>query len=168
MTALTLRVIWKDPPVTLHEICNIFPKFQKHLLYMATSTLPQILQEAAVTICSEKFQCPSHVQRTWGGLFKNRWGGGSIIQCMGKYGERDSLEKGKYVANSCTAARVNLYYNCYFGSGTEILMAVCSSWIFFQELFLERELHISINRRFIFSGDSFLGGNSTPLGLHLL
>ena len=92
MTALTLRVIWKDPPVTLHEICNNFPKFQKHLLYMATSTLPQILQEAAVTICSEKFQCPSHVQRTWGGLFKNRWGGGSIIQCMGKYGERDSLE----------------------------------------------------------------------------
>ena len=27
---------------------------------MATSTLPQILQEAAVTICSEKLGCPSH------------------------------------------------------------------------------------------------------------
>ena len=26
---------------------------------MATSTLPQHLQEAAVTICSEKFGCPS-------------------------------------------------------------------------------------------------------------
>ena len=26
---------------------------------MATSTLPQNLQEAAVTICSEKFRCPS-------------------------------------------------------------------------------------------------------------
>ena len=26
---------------------------------MATSTLPQNLQEAAVTICSEKFGCPS-------------------------------------------------------------------------------------------------------------
>ena len=59
MTALTLRVIWKNPPVTLHEICKIFPKFQKHLLYMATFTLPQNLQEAAVTICSEKFGCPS-------------------------------------------------------------------------------------------------------------
>ena len=59
MTALTLRVIWKNPPVTLHENCKIFPKFQKHLLYMATSTLPQNLQEAAVTICSEKFGCPS-------------------------------------------------------------------------------------------------------------
>ena len=59
MTALTLRVIWKNPPVTLHEICKIFPKFQKHLLYMATSTLSQNLQEAAVTICSEKFGCPS-------------------------------------------------------------------------------------------------------------
>ena len=58
MTALTLRVIWKNPPVTLHEICKIFPKFQKHL-YMATSILPQNLQEAAVTICSEKFGCPS-------------------------------------------------------------------------------------------------------------
>ena len=59
MTSLTLRVIWKNPPVTLHKICKIFPKFQKHLLYMATSTLPQNLQEAAVTICSEKFGCPS-------------------------------------------------------------------------------------------------------------
>ena len=59
MTALTLRVIWKNPPVTLHEICKIFPKFQKYLLYMATSTLPQNLQEAACTICSEKFGCPS-------------------------------------------------------------------------------------------------------------
>ena len=66
MTALTLRVIWKNPPVTLHEICKIFPKFHKffqnfpkHLLYMTTSTLPQNLQEAAVTICSEKFGCSS-------------------------------------------------------------------------------------------------------------
>ena len=49
MTALTLQVICKNPPVTLHEIC----KFQEHLLFMATSTLPQNLQEAAVIICSE-------------------------------------------------------------------------------------------------------------------
>ena len=26
MTALTLWVIWKNPPVTLHEICKIFSK----------------------------------------------------------------------------------------------------------------------------------------------
>ena len=36
-----------------------FPKFQEHLLFMATSTLPQNLQETAVTICSEMFGCPS-------------------------------------------------------------------------------------------------------------
>ena len=38
---------------------KIFPKFQEHLLFMATSTLTQNLQEAAVKICSEKFGCPS-------------------------------------------------------------------------------------------------------------
>ena len=36
-----------------------FPKFQEHLLFMATSTLLQNLKEAAVAICSEKFRCPS-------------------------------------------------------------------------------------------------------------
>ena len=64
MTALTLRVIWKNPPVTLHEICKIFPKFQKHLLHMVTSTLLQNLQEAVVTICSEEFECPSQESLT--------------------------------------------------------------------------------------------------------
>ena len=59
MTALTLRVIWKNSPVTLHEIYKFFLKFQERLLNMATSTLPQNLQEEAVTICSEKFGCPS-------------------------------------------------------------------------------------------------------------
>ena len=59
MTSLTLQVIWKNPQVTLNEICKVFPKFQKHLLYLATSTLLQNLQKAAVTICSEKFGCPS-------------------------------------------------------------------------------------------------------------
>ena len=49
MTASNFWVICKNPPVTLHE----------HLLYMATSTLPENLQEAAVTICSEKFGCLS-------------------------------------------------------------------------------------------------------------
>ena len=38
---------------------KFFPKFQEHLLFMATSTLPQNLEEAAVTICSEKFGYPS-------------------------------------------------------------------------------------------------------------
>ena len=52
MAALTLRVIWKNPLVTLNEICKIFPKFEKHLI----------------------------------------------------------LGKGKYLANSYTAARVNVYY----------------------------------------------------------
>ena len=36
-----------------------FPKFQENILFMATSTLPQNLQEAAFAICSEKFKCPS-------------------------------------------------------------------------------------------------------------
>ena len=59
MTALTLQVICKNSPVTLHEICKNFSKISRTLLFMATSTLPQNLQEAAVTICSEKFGCPS-------------------------------------------------------------------------------------------------------------
>ena len=41
------------------KFVKFFPKFQEHLLFMATFTLPQNLQEAAVTICSEKFGCPS-------------------------------------------------------------------------------------------------------------
>ena len=57
MTALTLRVIWKNPPVTLYEIRKVFSKISRTPLIMAT--LPQNLQEAAVTICSENFGCPS-------------------------------------------------------------------------------------------------------------
>ena len=41
------------------KFVKVFPKFQEHLLYMATSTLPQNLLETAVKICSEKFGCPS-------------------------------------------------------------------------------------------------------------
>ena len=40
-------------------VVKIFPKFQEHSLFMATSTLPQNLQEAVVTICPEKFGCTS-------------------------------------------------------------------------------------------------------------
>ena len=36
-----------------------FPKFQENILFMATSSLPQNLQEATFAICSEKFGCPS-------------------------------------------------------------------------------------------------------------
>ena len=54
MTSLTLRVIWENPSVTLHEICKNFSKISRIPLFMANSTLPQNLQEAAVTICSEK------------------------------------------------------------------------------------------------------------------
>ena len=96
--------------------------------------------------------------RTWGGFFKIWWGGWSFSQCMGKHGGRDSLEKGKYLANSYTTATVNVnyklssFFQCYFRSVTEILMAVCSFWIFFQESSPERGLYISMNGRFIFSG----------------
>ena len=41
------------------KFINFFLKFQERFLNMATSTLPQNLQEEAVTICSEKFGCPS-------------------------------------------------------------------------------------------------------------
>ena len=41
------------------KLVKTFPKFREHLLFMATSTLPQNLQGAAVTMCSEKFGCPS-------------------------------------------------------------------------------------------------------------
>ena len=59
MTALTLQVIWKNPPVALHEICKNCSKISRTILFRATSALLQNLQEAAVTICSEKFGCPS-------------------------------------------------------------------------------------------------------------
>ena len=45
-----------------------------------------------------------------------------------------------------------VFFQCYFRSETEILMEVCSFWIFFQESFLEMGLHISMNERFIFRG----------------
>ena len=90
------------------------------------------------------------------------------------YGEvwgRGSLEKGKYLANSYSAARVNVYhklsgfFQCYFRSGTAILMAVCSFWIFFQESFFESGLHISMNGRFIFSGGFVFKWRGHPTGV---
>ena len=64
---------------------------------------------------------------------------------------RESLEKGKYLPNSYNAAIVNVnyklssFFQCYFKSGTEILMTVWE--FFFQESFLERGFHISMNGR---------------------
>ena len=118
---------------------KFFPKFQEHLLLMATSTLPQNLQETSVTICSEKFGCLSQeslpkfkehlflmtafkvttcaenkgrtLQKLVGwrelqSMYGEVWG----KKEKREYGARDSLEKGKYLANSYTAARVNVYY----------------------------------------------------------
>ena len=57
--------------------------------------------------------------------------------------EGNSLEKGKYLANSYNATKVNVYYKLsiffpqsYLRSRTEILSAVCSFWIFSRNHFL--------------------------------
>ena len=78
-------------------------------------------------------------------------------------GERKSLEKEKCLGNSYTAARV--FFQCCFRSGTEILMAVCSFWIFFLESFLERGFHISMNGKFIFSGRFIFRWRGHPIGV---
>ena len=74
---------------------------------MATSTLLQNLEEAAATMCSEKFGYPSqeslpkfkehlflmtavkvyHIRRKHGEGLKNWWGGGSFSQCIRSMGE---------------------------------------------------------------------------------
>ena len=59
MTALTLRVISKNPAVTLHEICKDFSKISRTPLKHGHFHIAANLQEAAITICSEKFGCPS-------------------------------------------------------------------------------------------------------------
>ena len=56
MTALTLQVICKNPPVTLHEICKNLSKISKTSLIHGHF---RIATKSAVTICSEKFGCPS-------------------------------------------------------------------------------------------------------------
>ena len=57
------------------------------------------------------------------------------------------------------------FFQCYFRSGTEILMAVCSFWIFVQESFLEKGVHISMNGRFIFSGGFIFRWRGHPIGV---
>ena len=56
MTAFTLQVICKNPPVTLHEICKNLSKISKTPLIHGHF---RIATKSAVTICSEKFGCPS-------------------------------------------------------------------------------------------------------------
>ena len=76
---------------------------------------------------------------------------GGLPKKRKKVDTRESLEKGKYLPNSYNAATVNVnyklssFFQCYFKSGTEILLTV---WKFsFQESFLERRFHISMNER---------------------
>ena len=59
MTALSLQVICKNPPVSLHEIDKFFSKISRTSLIHGHIELLQNLQEAAATICSEKVGCPS-------------------------------------------------------------------------------------------------------------
>ena len=61
-----------------------------------------------------------------------------------------------------------VFSQCYFRSRKEILMEVCSFCIFFHESFIERGLHISMNRRFIFSGGLIFRWSGHPIELHLL
>ena len=56
MTAFTLQVICKNPRVTLHEICKNLSKISKTPLIHGHF---RIATKSAVTICSEKFGCPS-------------------------------------------------------------------------------------------------------------
>ena len=67
-------------------------------------------------------------------MYERVWGGEGLPKKRKKGDLRDSLEKGKYLANSYNAATVNVNYKlssfsqCYFKNGTEILMTV---WEFF-------------------------------------
>ena len=97
---------------------------------MTTSTLPQNLQEAAVTICSEKFGCPSqeslpkfkeylflmiafkvyHMCRKHGEPLQKLVAWRELQSICGWVWGKESLEQGNYLVNSYTAARVNVYY----------------------------------------------------------
>ena len=59
------------------------------------------------------------------------------------------------------------FFQRYFRSRSEILMAVCLQLLefFFQELFLERGLHISMTGRFIFSGWFIFSWRGHPIGV---
>ena len=61
-----------------------------------------------------------------------------------------------------------VFFQCYFRSGTEILMAVCSLWFFCRNHLLRGDFIFQWMGGSHSVGDSFLGGEGTPLGLHLL
>ena len=63
-----------------------------------------------------------------------------------------------------------VFFQCYFRSRTEILMAVCLQLLeFFSRNYFLRGDFIFQRLEGSFSvGDLFLGGEGTPLGLHLL
>ena len=90
--------------------------------------------------------------------------------CGGAWGE-DSLEKGKYLANSYTVAfqlknvvklQVTQFFSNVILQVEQILMVVCSFWIFSQESFLERGLHISMNGGLVFIGGFVFGWRGYP------
>ena len=89
----------------------------------------------------------------------------------GRVWGKDSLEKGKYLLITYTAARVNVYYKlssfffqCYFRRRTDINGSL-QLLDFFQESFLERGLHISMNGRFIFSVGFIFRWRGHPIGV---
>ena len=92
---------------------------------------------------------------------------------MVKYGGKDSLEKGKYLPNSYTEARVNVYYKLstffpmlFQKQNRNINGNLFGTFgFFFQESFLERELHISMTGRFIFSGGFIFRQRMHPIGV---
>ena len=97
---------------------------------MATSTLPQNLEDVAVTICSEKFGCPSQESlpkfkehlflmtafkvttcaENKGRTLQKLVGWRELQSMYGGVWVERPLEKREYLANSYTAARVNRYY----------------------------------------------------------
>ena len=65
--------------------------------------------------------------------------------------------------------KLSIFFQCCFTSRTEIIMVVCSFWIFFQESFFEKRPHISMKEVAHFQwSDLFFGGKGTLFGLHLI
>ena len=143
------RKIYKKQYVQHITICSgklgspsqeSLPKFEEHLFLMTAFKVYHM--------CREHGKVSSKVGGVEGASF-NEW---ESVEA------RDSLEKGKYLASYYIAARLNVcfklssFFQCYFRSGTDILLAVCSLWIFFQESFRKRGLHIPMNGTFIFCG----------------
>ena len=93
---------------------------------------------------------------------------GSMAERKGEYGE-----KGKCLANSHTAARVNVYYKLssffpilFQKQNRNINGSLFAAFgFFFQGSFLEGGLHISMTGRFIFSGGFIFRWRGHPIGV---